>query len=62
MVVAALSFQPTLAVANAGSVSVEQTTVEVRIVTRLKSDPTVERQLVDQVVLRNPLLRNSAQP
>lgn len=62
MVVAALSFQPTLAVANAGSMSVEQTTVEVRIVTRLKSDPTVERQLVDQVVLRNPLLRNSAQP
>ena len=62
MVVAALSFQPTFAVANAGSMSVEQTTVEVRIVTRLKSDPTVERQLVDQVVLRNPLLRNSAQP
>ncbi len=57
MTVTDLSFQPTLATAQAGKHQIEQVAIEVRINTRLKSDPTVERQLVDRVVLRNGVLQ-----
>ena len=62
MNVTVLSFEPTQVVTQFGTLVAEQTVVEVRLGTRLKSDPTVERQLVDRVVLRNPIIRRAVQP
>lgn len=62
MTVTVLSFEPTQVVTQSGTLVAEQTIVEVRLGTRLKSDPTVERQLVDRVVLRNPIIRRAVQP
>lgn len=56
MVVTALSFVPTLASSQAGALQADQMLVEVRISTRLKSDPSVTRELRDRVVLRNTTL------
>ena len=59
MTVTALSFLPTLATSRAGPLEASQVTMEVRIKTRLKSDPSIERQLSDRVVLRNPILETA---
>jgi hypothetical protein len=42
---------------QSGGVQETQMAIEVRLVARLKSDPAVERQLVDRIVLRNPVLQ-----
>lgn len=55
--VTALSFLPSRSESRSGPVQQEQIAIEVRLVARLKSEPTVERQLVDRVVLRNPVLK-----
>lgn len=62
MTVTVLSFEPTLVMAQSGSFAATQTLVEIHLSARLKSDPTVERQLVDRVVLRNPIIHRAAQP
>ena len=53
----ALSFLPHLSKSQSGRLDQAQIAIEVRLVARLKSDPTVERQLLDRVVLRNPVLK-----
>ena len=62
LTVTALSFEPTLVTAQSGTLAAEQAVVEIRLSTRLKSDTTVERQLIDRVVLRNPGIRRTAPP
>lgn len=57
MTVIDLIFVPTIQTHKAGSREIEIVSIEVRIGARLKSDPAVERQLVDRVVLRNGILR-----
>ena len=53
MTVSTFSFVPTVVTTQAGSVQNPLISIEIRIVARLKPDPTTERQLVDRVVLRN---------
>lgn len=57
MNVVTLSFLPAVSVNKSGVLQEAQMAMEVRLVTRLRSDPTVERQLVDRVVLRNMVLQ-----
>lgn len=57
MNVTALSFTPSMSIQQAGSIQVAQAAIEVRIVARLTSEPAVERQLVDRIVLRNAVLQ-----
>ena len=53
MTVSMLSFVPTVVTIQAGKVQNQLIGIEIRIVARLKSDPDIERQLVDRVVVRN---------
>lgn len=57
MNVTTLSFTPTISVSQSGTLQEVQTAIEVQLVTRLKSDAAVERQLIDRVVLRNTVLK-----
>lgn len=57
MNVTTLSFVPTLSTQPSGALQAELIVIEVRLAARLKSDPSVERQLVDRVVLRNVVLQ-----
>ncbi|MFM8501333.1 MAG: hypothetical protein ACKOAC_04815, partial [Fluviibacter sp.] len=41
---------------KAGSLGVSLPSVQIRIVAQLKSDPTVERVLIDRVTWRNPVV------
>ena len=56
MTVTELSFTPSVVTETAGSLSANGIAIEVKITARLKSDPAVERQLADRVVLRNAAL------
>lgn len=55
MTVTQLEFQASVAQASAGSMVLAIPSLEVRIVARLKADPTVERTLVDRITWRNPV-------
>lgn len=57
MTVTDLTFTPALVEAGAGQLTAHGIAIEIRISTRLKSDPAVERQLTDRVVLRNITLK-----
>lgn len=56
MSVTQLEFHSSVAGASAGNITITMPSLEVRIVARLKSDPTVERILVDRVTWRNPVV------
>ena len=56
MTVIGLVFTPTLVSQKSGTLNNQSVVIEVRLNTRLKSDPAVERQLIDRVVLRNAVL------
>lgn len=56
MTVSELAFIGDSTQVRAGGLSVALPSVQIRIVARLKSDPTVERMLVDHVTWRNPLV------
>lgn len=56
MTVTQLDFQASVAQASAGNMTIAMPSIEVRIVARLKSDPTVERSLVDRITWRNPVV------
>lgn len=58
MVVKDLSFTPRLVEVPSGAMKMLQVMVDVGIRTQLKSDPSVERQLTDRVVLRNGRLES----
>ena len=53
MSVTELEFQAAIAQASAGSMAMSIPSLQIRIVGRLKSDPTVERVLVDRITWRN---------
>lgn len=57
MTVSELSFMPTVVWTQSGSVQAPLVAMEVRIRTGLKSEPSIQRELVDRVVLRNGSLR-----
>lgn len=56
MTVSELEFIGDSTQVRAGSLNVALPSVQIRIVARLKSDPTIERLLVDRVTWRNPLV------
>lgn len=56
MTVSKLEFIGDSTQVQAGSLNVSLPSVQIRIVVRLKSDPTVERVLSDRVTWRNPLV------
>lgn len=55
MTVTELDFQAALAQISAGDMSMSVPSLQIRIVARLKSDPTIERVLVDRITWRNPV-------
>ena len=57
MNISTLSFVPIVNLQQSGTLQTAQIFIEVRLVARLKSDTSVERQLVDRVVLRNVVLQ-----
>lgn len=56
MTVSILQFQSDLTQLQTGSVSLAMPSLQVRIVVRLKSDPAIERELVDRITWRNPVV------
>jgi prepilin peptidase dependent protein B len=56
MSVTTLEFLVDSAQIQAGSLGVSLPSVQIRIVSQLKSDPTVERVLIDRVTWRNPVV------
>lgn len=56
MTVTGLTFTPTVVTQSAESLHASAVAIEIRISTRLKNDPAVERQLTDRVLLRNVIL------
>lgn len=56
MTVSVLEFIGDSAQVQAGSLNVSLPSVQIRIVARLKSDPTVERLLTERVTWRNPVV------
>jgi len=57
MNVSTLSFVPVMNLQQSGALQAEAVLIEVRLAARLKSDTSVERQLVDRVVLKNVVLQ-----
>ncbi len=55
MTVTQLEFDPALTEVQTGSMNMALPSLQIRIVAKLKSDPTVERVLVDRITWRNPV-------
>lgn len=56
MTVTQLEFHASLAQASAGHLTIAMPAIQIRIVGRLKSDPSIERVLIDRITWRNPVV------